>query len=130
MFGVPSSFQVWTFVKSAGLGVLTGAAYFLFMALRSLTPGRKLPVAVQDAAFFIGVFLVTFLFTFETRAGAPRLYVFIGVGAGFCLFYALPARAFRSRLQSAAARLREQRSRRRQKRRSKREKEQKKQKKS
>ena len=130
MFGVPSSFAAWVFLKSVGLGVLLGAGYFLFMALRTVTPDKKVFVALQDALFFIGAAFVTFLFAFDVDAGVSRAYIFAGEAAGACLFYALPARALRRRLRGAVGRVKRVLAERKRVRRRKRENRQKKSKKS
>lgn len=85
MFGLPYSVQIFIFLKSIGLGVLFGAFFLLFSAVRFVIPHTAAAVFIEDLFFFCVCAVCTFLFLFAYNAGIPRFYVFFGESIGLLL---------------------------------------------
>ncbi len=94
MFGVAHSFYAFVFLKSVGIGFITGVLWFAFALYRRITGCGKIRTVLLDVLFFVIAAVITFLFLLDINAGVIRFYVFAGEGIGFCLFRFLPANAF------------------------------------
>lgn len=94
MFGVAHSFYAFVFLKSVGIGFITGVLWFVFALYRRIAGCGKIRTALLDVLFFMIAAVLSFLLLLDINAGVMRLYVFAGEGIGFCLFRFLPANAF------------------------------------
>lgn len=79
--------QVYVFIMSAVSGVLVGAVFDIFRAVRKKLRQNVITVGVQDILFwFIAAFIV-FMFMYNYNNGEPRWYVFAGTFLGAVLYH-------------------------------------------
>ena len=70
----------------AGVGFLLGAYYDVFRLLRLLLPSLVVAVFFEDVFFFVTGAAAVFLFSLTVTDGALRVYVFMGLAAGFAAY--------------------------------------------
>jgi hypothetical protein len=85
--------EVRLFLFSCLLGVGFGGVYDGFRVLRLFLPAGEKSVFLEDALFFLLVTAVNFLFFLSRTYGQLRLFLLIGEGLGFLLYYLTAGRA-------------------------------------
>lgn len=74
-------------IKSFGTGILLGLCYDFLRVFRVFFRlGKRLFIA-SDFLFCVWSAFLTFSFLLNENFGMPRLYIFIGIGAGFFCWY-------------------------------------------
>ncbi len=66
-----------------GMGFLLGAYYDVFRLLRLLLPSPAAVVFAEDCVFFTTSAGAVFLFALAVTDGVLRIYLFVGLAAGF-----------------------------------------------
>ena len=74
-------------LQSAILGFILGAFFEVFRLLRCAGINNNFFVFIQDLTFMLISGVCIFLFTFAVSYGVFRAHIFIGVIAGFLLYY-------------------------------------------
>ena len=70
-----------------------GAVYDLFRAARVVVPAGRAAAFWEDGAFFAVFFAVNFLFFQRAAFGRLRLFLLVGEGLGFVVYYCTAGRA-------------------------------------
>lgn len=86
MWEISNTLQVIDFLRAAVLGIILSVFYGVFSSLRKAGLNSDFAVFLQDIIFFIISSPVIFLFLLATTNGEVRLYIIIGVLAGFLAF--------------------------------------------
>ena len=81
------------FLASCLLGVGFCAVYDLFRAFRLIFPAGKKAAFVEDGIFFVIFAAINFLFFLDRSFGRLRLFLLIGEGLGFTIYYLTAGRA-------------------------------------
>ena len=81
--GFTNAEQLWEVFLSGGMGFLLGGYYDVFRIWRKTAHSSAVTVFLQDCFFFASSAVVVFLFSLAMTDGVVRLYVLIGVLAGF-----------------------------------------------
>lgn len=76
-----------SFLYSIALGAGIGLFYDIFRVARIALPHRAVAVAAEDVLFWTAAAFLTFLFFFCTDGGRIRIFLLIGEGIGFTLWY-------------------------------------------
>lgn len=79
--------QTWSFLLSVALGGALGACYDVFRILRVAFKHSMVAVAVEDLLFSALSIAATFLFLLEVQQGELRMFLLLGQGIGFVLYY-------------------------------------------
>ncbi len=79
--------QLEQMLLSGGFGFLLGIYYELFRFFRQLFRSSVRAIIWQDILFFTTASAATFLFDLYLTGGMLRLYLFIGITAGFTAYY-------------------------------------------
>ena len=77
---------VWIFLQSCVLGAVLGMIYDGFRIFR-LLPGCSRGLFWQDGCYFLVAASLLFRFALRLCSGQLRLFVLIGCGLGFLLYY-------------------------------------------
>ena len=75
------------FLLSCLIGVGFGAVYDFFRAFRLIFPAGKKAAFIEDGLFFLLFAAVNFLFFLDRSFGRLRLFLLIGEGLGFTVYY-------------------------------------------
>lgn len=78
---------VWIFLQACVYGAMSGALYDLFRFVRLLSPFGRRMLFWQDGLFCLCIAGWIFRFTLRLLSGQLRLFVLIGWGLGFLLWY-------------------------------------------
>lgn len=84
---------MYVFIMSAVSGVLIGAVFDVFRALRYKIKQKPLSVGIQDILFWIIAAFIVFGFMYRVNSGQPRWYIFAGAILGECIYAAVAGRA-------------------------------------
>ncbi|MEM1485950.1 spore cortex biosynthesis protein YabQ [Oscillospiraceae bacterium PP1C4] len=79
--------QTWMFLMSIALGAVLGVCYDVFRILRVAVDHPPFAVVIEDVIFSIICAVATFLFMISVDSGQVRVFVLIGEGVGFMLYY-------------------------------------------
>lgn len=90
---VSVSTEMYVFVMSAVSGVIVGAVFDVFRAIRYKVKQKPLSVGVQDILFWIIAAFIVFAFMYNINSGQPRWYIFAGAILGECVYAAVAGRA-------------------------------------
>lgn len=75
------------FIKALALGVLLGGCFDIFRAVKIILRFGKKLSAAADILFCLWSGFLIFSFLLNENYGVPRLYIFIGAGGGFFVWY-------------------------------------------
>lgn len=84
--GFTNASQLREVFLSGGMGFLLGAYFDVFRLLRRLTRPTAVWVFIQDCLFFITSAVAVFLFALSVTGGQLRVYLFLGLCAGFSAY--------------------------------------------
>ena len=79
--------QLQQLLLSGGFGFLLGIYYELFRLWRLWFRSSPRAIFFQDLVFFVTASAATFLFDLCLSGGMFRLYLFLGIGLGFAVYY-------------------------------------------
>lgn len=79
--------QTQVFLLSIGFGFLLGAAYSITCFFRSVFSSSKKAFIVQDILYSIGATFSSFFFILCIDDGKLRMYPYLGMVAGFAIWY-------------------------------------------
>ncbi len=85
--GITIAGQTWLFLRSIVLGAGLGVCYDLFRILRIALPHPAPAVLAEDLLFSMICAGATFCYMLAADSGQIRLFVLIGEGIGFLLYY-------------------------------------------
>lgn len=85
--GITIAGQTWLFLLSIALGAGLGVCYDLFRILRIALPHPTLAVLAEDLLFSVICAGATFFYMLAADNGQIRIFVLIGEGVGFLLYY-------------------------------------------
>ena len=75
------------FLKAAALGLAFGGCYDILRFIRTVVRfGKKLFIA-SDFIYCLWASFIIFSFILNENFGIPRLYIFLGIAAGFSFWY-------------------------------------------
>ena len=87
LYGLSLAQQTKGFLLSLGFGFIMGIFYDLFRIIRiSISKGRA-AIIVSDILYCIFLCFSTFLFCLTVNEGEVRIYLLLGAGAGFFVYY-------------------------------------------
>ena len=75
------------FVSAIMLGILLGGCYDVVRIIRTIFCFGKKAYIASDFVFCVWAAFLIFSFLLNKNYGMPRLYIYIGITAGFCLWY-------------------------------------------
>ena len=81
------------FLTSCMLGAALGVVYDFFRALRLLVPTGTALAFIEDGLFFAVVGAVEFVFFLNHTYGQLRVFLLVGQGLGFLIYYLTAGRA-------------------------------------
>ena len=83
MIGFSNLTQLREMFLAGGMGFLLGAYYDVFRIIRRILRVGIVRVLIQDLVFFVTAAFAVFLFALAVTGGVIRLYLYIGLIAGF-----------------------------------------------
>ena len=75
------------FAEAAKLGIALGGTYDILRILRVFIRFGKKLFAASDFIYWLFSAFIIFSFLLNENFGIPRLYIFLGIGSGFSLWY-------------------------------------------
>lgn len=87
MLELSIAWQTWVFLYSIALGGLLGLFYDFFRIVRVALPHRPLAVLLEDLVFWTVCTTATFTFFLCMDGGRIRIFLLVGEGIGFVLYY-------------------------------------------
>ena len=87
LYGLSLAQQTRGFLLSLGFGFIMGIFYDLFRIIRISISRGKVATIISDILYCIFLCFALFLFCLTINEGEIRLYLLLGAGAGFCVYY-------------------------------------------
>lgn len=87
LYGLSLASQTRGFLLSLGFGFIMGIFYDLFRIIRISISKGKIATIISDILYCIFLCFSLFLFYLTINEGEIRLYLLLGAGAGFCVYY-------------------------------------------
>ncbi len=87
LYGLSLAQQTKGFLLSLGFGFIMGIFYDLFRIIRISISKSKSATIISDVLYCIFLCFCTFIFCLTVNEGEVRLYLLLGAGAGFCVYY-------------------------------------------
>lgn len=87
LYGLSLAQQTRGFLLSLGFGFIMGIFYDLFRIIRISISNGKIATIISDILYCIFLCFALFLFCLTINEGEIRLYLLLGAGAGFCVYY-------------------------------------------
>jgi len=82
------------FLMSIPIGIIIGVLFDLFRLIRIIGFNNYAHTLVQDILFLILVSIIIFIFAYCVNGGVFRVYMFIGIGLSYFIYYNTLGRLF------------------------------------
>lgn len=87
LYGLSLAVQTRSFLLSLGLGFVLGIIYDIFRIIRLCISSKKFIVILFDVLYCTLACLLFFMFLLTVNEGQFRLYLLMGAGVGFAVYY-------------------------------------------